>query len=707
MPMPGYVFRDGGTTPPAVEDADTAFRKRITTATTSTPTSHASKPITATSAAPLGQNTTTSHQLATGHHEIEGAAQRAGKEDRTTNLGWQANAVGVDTLVGGLPNDDLWTLMRRFNKQMYHVKAVPRPPPGGLDLVVAKEDDFSPDKLRANLERLYMTVIVGLIAFGKHIARLRSWREPRRTAGFAAAYFLAWILNVVVPFMLAFVIVLITVPESRDFLFPPAPLALVDHKTGGVQKPKAGVLGSTDSVTGAPEKYKGEAVEQEASNMVSGIASVAISSAAGRHDQANPDPEGGSKTLDKGAPDPTNLATSVADAQSSAQGGNPEHAHDKTKQPMEEAVWAKMRPAMHGVGQAADTWERVANALSPTPPFSQNKRLQLGAIFVPIMLLSLFVKAQWVVRGTTFFTGFAFFSDPLMQRGIHFLNEKIPNWPEYLDLGNTLLKGVPTNAQLTITLLRIGEANRAPLPPPPSSSHPPPDKPVGVDKTAITDNGLDASHSEIEDAITVDKPTGGEEAAHAEAEGKKKKGGFGAKVMSAFKHTTAGGVETKLTLDSAKAALGSRHAKDKLGVLPTKAEMKEKPTEGPVEFKARYDGRKGAVYVDSSVSPPSGRRPASPCVYFTTHLDGHEHVESMPHDPTWAVAIADLAEIKKVGGLGWKGKLVVGWATNREVKDGIEIVTRQGQKYRAMAIAERDELFNRLVAMGQQVWESY
>jgi hypothetical protein len=62
---------------------------------------------------------------------------------------------------------------------MYHVKAIPEAPPGGLDLNIADEDEFSPDKLRANIERLYMTVIVGVIGFGKHIARLRSWREPR------------------------------------------------------------------------------------------------------------------------------------------------------------------------------------------------------------------------------------------------------------------------------------------------------------------------------------------------------------------------------------------------------------------------------------------------------------------------------------------------------------------------------------------------
>lgn len=69
---------------------------------------------------------------------------------------------------------------------MYHVKAMAGPPPGGLDLNIADEDEFSPDKLRSNIERLYMTVIIGLIGSGKHTARLRSWREPRRTAAFCA-----------------------------------------------------------------------------------------------------------------------------------------------------------------------------------------------------------------------------------------------------------------------------------------------------------------------------------------------------------------------------------------------------------------------------------------------------------------------------------------------------------------------------------------
>lgn len=69
---------------------------------------------------------------------------------------------------------------------MYHVKATPETPLGGLDLNIADKDEFSPDKLRANVERLYMTVIIGMMGFANHIARLRSWREPVRTSAFAA-----------------------------------------------------------------------------------------------------------------------------------------------------------------------------------------------------------------------------------------------------------------------------------------------------------------------------------------------------------------------------------------------------------------------------------------------------------------------------------------------------------------------------------------
>ena len=125
------------------------------------------------------------------------------------------------------------------------------------------------------------------MAFYTHIARLRSWRETRRSAGFCAAYFVAWAFDFIVPLIIVTLVALIAYPPSRDLLFPPAPIAIVDTDTGGVQKPKAGVLGS-DSVTGAPENHKGEAVEQEATNFVNGVASVAVASATGHHPQADP-----------------------------------------------------------------------------------------------------------------------------------------------------------------------------------------------------------------------------------------------------------------------------------------------------------------------------------------------------------------------------------------------------------------------------------
>jgi hypothetical protein len=194
------------------------------------------------------------------------------------------------------------------------------------------------------------------MAFGKHIVRLRSWRETRRTAWFCSAYFAAWVFDLIMPLVSVTLITLIVYPPSRAVMFPPAPIALVSS-SGGVQKPKAGVLGSTDSATGAPENHKGEAVEKEASNFVNGIASVALSSATGKHPQGEP-PEGDKH--EHSVPDPTRIAIGAADAKDVTAGATTSKEHDKTKVPMETAMWTKMRPIMRGLGDLTDTWERFA-----------------------------------------------------------------------------------------------------------------------------------------------------------------------------------------------------------------------------------------------------------------------------------------------------------------------------------------------------------
>ena len=149
-------------------------------------------------------------------------------------------------------------------------------------------------------------------------------------------------------------------PPCRSILFPPAPIALVDSNSGGVRKPKSGMLGSHNSATGASESHKGKAVEVEADNFVNGIASVALSSATGKHSQSKPPPEGAQHDL---VPDPTAIAVGAANAKGKAAGGTPTVEHDKTEVPAETAMWTKMRSIMHGIADVTDIWERLAKSV--------------------------------------------------------------------------------------------------------------------------------------------------------------------------------------------------------------------------------------------------------------------------------------------------------------------------------------------------------
>ncbi|KAF2167645.1 hypothetical protein M409DRAFT_53638 [Zasmidium cellare ATCC 36951] len=654
------------------------------------------------SANSLTERPTSSHALAMADHDEKGAAQEVHDEE-VKDLGWTVDNEKIpNPLVGGMPNEDLWVLVRRFNKQMYHVKEYPHPLPGKLDLNIADEEEFSPDKLRANIERLYMTVIIGLMGFAKHIVRLRSWRETRRTSAFCAVYFLAWLLDFLAPTFLIMIITLIVYPPSREMLFPPAPLALVSAKTGGVQKPQAGVLGSTDSATGAPENYKGEAVEQEATNLVNSVATVALSSVSGKHPQNEP-PGNENEKAGENVPDPTAMAVNASKARSSASGGT--HKVDKTKVPMETAIWNKMRPVMHGIADVSDTWERFGNVFSPTAPFPQDLyRLRIAALLVPALGASIFITSYMLVKGITFGVGFGFFGDPIIWRGLDWLNTNFPKWQKLLELRNTVLKGVPTNAQLTVTLLRIGEANKAPLPPPPHPGlAPPDDEPVELTEEQLSaaggDNPLNATDEELKAAIAPD-PTVAHETAGADVEASKKDhhGKGGSRLLGILKGSVRGTVDTVLGADHLKARIGSEPSKQRLGVIPSKSDNK---LSGPVDFRCRFHGKKGHAYITTKATIP--------CVGFSLDksIASKDGILNDELHPVWTVAVADIKELKKVGGLGWKSKLVVGWALDREVADGLEIVDKQGNSWVITAMVLRDELFNRLVAMGGQKWEAW
>ncbi|KAM0694671.1 hypothetical protein Q7P36_005027 [Cladosporium allicinum] len=652
----------------------------------------------------LQEGPTASHALATSPSVEEPGLVQLDHDEEVKDLGWNQPKEGIPApLVGGMENEDLWVLVRRFDKQMYHVKEFPHPVANNLDLNIADEDEFSPDKLRASIERLYMTVGIGMMGAAKQIMRLRSWREKRRTAWACATYFVAWAFDFLVPLFIATLITLIVYPPSREILFPPAPLALVSATTGGIQKPKAGVLGSTDSATGAPENHKGEAVEAEAANFVNSIASVALSSASGKHPQDDPE-EGEAGAPNDAVPDPTAIAIGASTARAKQNGHHVKH--DKSKVPMETAMWNGMRPIMHGIGDVNDTWERFANALSPTPPFPRDVyRLRLAAVVVPMLAASIFITSYMVVKGLTFGIGFGFFGDPVIQPGIKWLNSTYPNWQKLLELRNTLLKGVPTNAQLTITLLRLGEANKAPLPPPPSAGQAPPDEPAEITEEHLrsigADEPLNATPEEIAAAMAHDANTPHEHTGSDVAASKDKPHGKkGSRLLGAFRSGVKGAVSSALGADHLKAKTGSSHAKQRLGVVPRDPKS---DVSGPSDFKCRYHGHKGYVYIAT--------KSTIPCVAFSMDkkigTDGATGREERELHPVWSVPIGDIKELKKIGGLGWKAKLVVGWALDREVADGLEIVDKLGNHFIVTAMVLRDELFNRLVAMGGQKWEAW
>jgi hypothetical protein len=161
--------------------------------------------------------------------------------------------------------------------------------------------------------------------------------------------------------------------------------------------------------------------------------------------------------------------------------------HDRTKKPVSQAVWSKARPLMHAMTDFTDTWERFGNAISPSAPFPrQRSRVAVAGSLVPLLVASYFTTSYMVLKGTGFAMGFAFFGDPIITPSMRLLNSAFPHWAKALQLRHTVLRGVPTNAQLAITILRVGERNKAPIPPPPTSASPPP-----VEPHATAGEGLD------------------------------------------------------------------------------------------------------------------------------------------------------------------------------------------------------------------------
>ncbi|TGO21385.1 hypothetical protein BPAE_0223g00140 [Botrytis paeoniae] len=611
-----------------------------------------------------------SHEIARKDYGIRGAVQQhdGSPVNNIRDIGWHRPPTEIpDPLLGGLPNGRLFSLIRRFNKDVFDVRAVDLEVARGLDLNEAWSDEHAADKATLHLERMYLSMILGFASLGKHVARLRSWKETRRTSVFCAAYFTAWALDLLLPLVLGSLIALVSSKQARNVLFPPAPIALVNMGTGGIQKPQAGQLGTSNTLTGAPEKQEGEAAEEEAANFVSNIHHM-VERAIGMHEkkQNEGDP------LESKVPKPIRNAAKAVHSAGLApvNTGNDKYL---TQKPMEEMLWDKVSPKQiepiiqtvpHIIGEIVDNWERFTNAISATPPFPKIAFLRIDAVLVPAFLMSLFVSYYMVYKGIGFFIGFGIFGDPILTPSLQWLNQNYSNWKEHLE---------PK---------KIGEANHTPLPPV-RTSHP---NDCNQKQTIDEDNiPLDATNAEIQHAI---HPSGNMEKSHPQEEeqGEGQKHKKLAKFIRALKANTKASVETKLAVDHVRAKAGNEKAKGQLGILPKKKDL---IYAGPSEYKARYDGKKGWLYITGN------------SILFSHKEQGNRSslVVEIP--------FAEIKQLKRVAAFSAKAaEVAADWGTDKDLLGSVEINGSNDKTWKFTALPERDELFNRLVAISGHRWEN-
>lgn len=117
-----------------------------------------------------------------------------------------------------------------------------------------------------------------------------------------------------------------------------------------------------------------------------------------------------------------------------------------------------------------ETFRTDNSSLSPPAVYPDSfSRFKLAAAFVIVPALAFQFTPSWVWgRLITGSFGLALWARTPMIRAAKELMARIPNWKELLDLRNSLLSNTPTNAQLTLHLLRVAEDLNEPLPAPPA-----------------------------------------------------------------------------------------------------------------------------------------------------------------------------------------------------------------------------------------------
>ncbi|CED85520.1 Protein of unknown function DUF3292 [Phaffia rhodozyma] len=668
------------------------------------------------------------------------------------------------TVVMGLEDDQLWSMLRRFDRQVNHALSPPHHLPEGqpdMRRSVLPTVPYNSDLVKSNLERCYGTAGVSGIRFFREMARLMSWApgEQKRTGAFCAAYFTAWIFHQTTPLILLLLMTLVLYPPSRAYLFPPLPPPSGQPLSATDPTNRRGDESLVDVSHPQKHRSKHEQIEQQSLEFTKSIEKLGIRVLLGsKHkpsqaqmDQAEKMKKEGNAEGDMygiGDEDGENENDSNKSGQVQNGKGNGESERnrvlkaggtlkesnqkegEKAKGERDAQIGLAAKAFQDALGDFADVMEMFTIALSPLKVYPPNHaRFKIAfLILFPALIITAVVPSRIFAHAGSFALGFGFFGQPLVKRGISTFVSLVPDWKEELDLRNSILSGVPTNVQLTMYLLRQRELARNPLPRPPHPVTSPEAQKQLNDTSLISEAHEENSVSSVGSGTETHLVGDGKHDENQSERGKKMK----SKVVE---------VGQKI---SAKAALFRGHGK--VAVLPDGEIPGSKSSD---EEKKSLRTRLSKFLVDRDTLKDEGSIWAYPASYNKTN--GHLIIESTDETPTTDATIifvpnrsqkptvtfpiADVAEIKK-GGVGLP-RSILGWAAGmdlggtglefrvkkheaiyqgKEIAPGVYVDNvyfedeaeseMDGEVYQFEKVGRRDQIFIRILSLAEQNWET-
>jgi hypothetical protein len=354
-----------------------------------------------------------------------------------------------------------------------------------------------------------------------------------------------------------------------------------------------------------------------------------------------------------------------------------------------------------------------------------------------------------LVKTVELLLGLGLFGEPLFVRGMEYLHLNVPEWKDYLDIDRfvfaiyfslpgssplicalantrnirTLLQGVPTNAQLALTLLRLAESTSNPIYFQQQTKH---DRSLVRHEDVSLSSALwQALRPKPVPIVTPDSP--GQEVLLSDAEPPQppktqKLHRFLRFARRAIKTAVRG----HIALDRALATTASTYARrglqgvldahdGRIGGMQTSrllellipsasvsgAAFAAGRRNANVVFEAKFEKKRGCVVLDMAADVDSiadetqtqtqPQPPRQAVLFFTTTKATKLHDTRLSRQKAssvkFSIPLGNVTELQKTAGLGWKGKLIVELAVG---SDELESGSADGLVIRGVKGGERD-----------------